>query len=162
MIAICSDTSVYVGVTIFALVRSCRRVDRLETTRFLSATGVGFLIAVASATFVCAHKGLAGFVLESKMTAYCSNTTAYVGVTIFALCWSALSLPGSCQPLESEFLIAVASGTCERLLVHIKESGAYGWRISYNFAAHNQDTCCETVIVTFGLSRALCIRTLKG
>ena len=85
--AICSNTSVYVGVTIFALVRSCRRVDRLETTRFLSATGVGLLIAVASATFVCAHKGLAGFGLESNMTAYCSNTTAHIGVTIFALCW---------------------------------------------------------------------------
>ena len=70
MTAICSDTCVYVGVTIFALVRSCRRVDRLETTRFLQ-------IAVASATFVCAHKRLPGFVLESNMTAYCSNTTAY-------------------------------------------------------------------------------------
>ena len=46
MIAICSNTSVYVGVTIFTLVRSCRRVDRLEATRFLSATGVGPLIAV--------------------------------------------------------------------------------------------------------------------
>ena len=34
--------------------------------------------------------------------------------------------------------------------------------ISYNVAAHNQDTCCETVIVMFGSSRALCIRTLKG
>ena len=35
MTAICSNTftSVYVGVTIFALVRSCRRVDCLETTR---------------------------------------------------------------------------------------------------------------------------------
>ena len=83
----------YVGVTIFALVRSCRRVDRLETTRFLSATGVGLLIAVASATFVCAHKGLAGFVLESNMIASCSYTTAYVDVTIFVLCWSALSMP---------------------------------------------------------------------
>ena len=111
MIAIYSNTSVYVGVTIFPLMRSCRCVDRPETTRFLSATGVGPLIAVASATFVCAHKGLPGFVLESKMTAYCSNTTAYVGVTIFDLCWSALSLPGSCQPLESESLIEVASGT---------------------------------------------------
>ena len=34
------NTTVYIGVTIFALVRSCRRVDRLETTRLLSATGV--------------------------------------------------------------------------------------------------------------------------
>ena len=27
----------------------------------------------------------------------------YVGVTIFALCWSVLSLPGSCQPLSRNF-----------------------------------------------------------
>ena len=45
------------------------------------------------------------------MIAICSNTTVYVGVTIFALCWSALRLPGSCLPLESESLIEVASGT---------------------------------------------------
>ena len=92
------------------------------------------------------------------MIAICSNTSVYVGVTSFPLCGHVgvlivPRLPGSCQPLESESLIAVASGTCERLLVHIKESGAYGWRISYNFAAHNQDTCCETVIVTFGSGR---------
>ena len=118
MIAICSNTSVYVGVTIFPLVRSCRCVDRPETTRFLSATGVGPLIVVASATFFCAHKGLPFFVLESKLAAYCSNTTVYVGVTISALCWSALSLPRSCLLLESESLLAVASGKCEQRLVH--------------------------------------------
>ena len=127
MIAICSNTSVYVGVTIFTLVRSCRCVDRPETTRFLSATGVGPLIVVARGTFLCAHKGLPGFVLESKLVSYCSNRTVYVGVTISALCWSALSLPRSCQLLESESLIAVASGTCVRLLVHVKLHVARQW-----------------------------------
>ena len=57
-----------------------------EVARFLSATGVGLLIAVASGTFLCSHKGLAGFALESNMIATCSNTTVYVGVIIFALC----------------------------------------------------------------------------
>ena len=33
--------------------------------------------------------GLAGFALDSNMTAICSNTFVYVRVTIFALCWSA-------------------------------------------------------------------------
>ena len=53
----------------------------------------------------------AGFALRSNIIAICSNTTVCVGVTIFAFCWSALRLPGSCQPLESESLIEVASGT---------------------------------------------------
>ena len=34
------------------IVQSCRRVDCVEATRFLSATGVGLLISVASSTFV--------------------------------------------------------------------------------------------------------------
>ena len=59
---------------------------------------------------------LAGFALCSNMTAICSNTSVHVGFTIFALCGHAgvlivSSLPGSCQPLESESLIEVASGT---------------------------------------------------
>ena len=33
--------------------------------------------------------------------------------------------------------------------------------IVYNVAFHNQDTCCETVIVLLGSSRTLCIRTVK-
>ena len=66
---------------------------------------------VGAGSFTVKFIGLAGFALGSNMIAICSNTTVYVGVTIFALCWSALRLPGSCQPLESESLIEVASGT---------------------------------------------------
>ena len=90
------------------LVRSSRRVDCVEATRFLSATGVGLLIAVASATFVCAHKGLAGFVLESNMTAYCSNTTAHVGVTIFALC-TVLMLQHRATAVQRNFFSSVGA-----------------------------------------------------
>ena len=58
-----------------------------EATGFLSATGGGHLIAVASSTFLYSHKGLAGIALESNMVASCSNTTVCVGVTNFALCF---------------------------------------------------------------------------
>ena len=57
MIANCSNTTVDVGVTTFCLVRYCRRVDRLEATKFLSATGGGLLIAVASGTFLYLTQG---------------------------------------------------------------------------------------------------------
>ena len=82
MTAICSNTSVYVGVTIFPLLRSCRCVDRPESTRFFVSHG-----SRTSDRGRQQHFSLL-------------NTTVYVGVTIFALCWSALSLPGSCQPLS--------------------------------------------------------------
>ena len=84
MIAICSNTSVYLGVTIFALVRSCRRVGRLETTRFLSATRVGVWIAVASGTFLFLQ-GAFWLSLGSNMVDLCSNTIVYVGFTFFVL-----------------------------------------------------------------------------
>ena len=83
----CSKTTVYVVVTIFDLCGVVGVLVGFEATRFLSATGVGHLIAVASGTFLCSHKGLAGFALECNMIANCSNTTVYVGVTIFALCF---------------------------------------------------------------------------
>ena len=47
---------------------------------------------------------VAGNIVQHRL-AICSNTIVYVGVTIFALCWSALRPPGSCRPLESEPLI---------------------------------------------------------
>ena len=47
MIAICSNTSVYVCVTIFALVLLVGVLVGFEAARFLSATGVGLLFAVA-------------------------------------------------------------------------------------------------------------------
>ena len=74
----------YLGVTIFALVRSCRRVDRLETTRFLTATRVGVWIAVASGTFLFSQ-GAFWLSLGSNMIDLCSNTTVYVGFTFFVL-----------------------------------------------------------------------------
>ena len=51
---------------------------------------------------------LAGFALCSNMTAICSNSSVYVGFTIFALCGHVVvlivsRLPGSCQPLESDY-----------------------------------------------------------
>ena len=52
MIAICSNTTVYVGVTIFALCGPVGVSVGFEAARFLSATGVGLLIAVASGTFL--------------------------------------------------------------------------------------------------------------
>ena len=75
----------YVGVTIFSLCGLVGVLVGFEATRFWSATGVGFLIEAASGTFLYSHKGLAGFALASNMIANCRNTTAYVGVTIFAL-----------------------------------------------------------------------------
>ena len=52
MIAICSNTTVYVWVTIFALCGHVGVFDCVEASRFLSATGVGLLVSVASSTFV--------------------------------------------------------------------------------------------------------------
>ena len=49
---ICSNTIVYVGVTIFALCGPVGVSVGFEAARFLSATGVGLLIAVASGTFL--------------------------------------------------------------------------------------------------------------
>ena len=65
--------AVYVGVTIFALCGPVGVLVGFEATMFLSATGVGLLIPVASGTFLYSHKGLAGFALGPKMIAYCSN-----------------------------------------------------------------------------------------
>ena len=98
----------YVGVTIFALCGLVGVLVGFEATRFLPATGVGLLIAVASGTFLHSHKGLAGFALGSNLVANCSNESVHVGVTIFALCGPVGVLigfkpPGSCQPLESDF-----------------------------------------------------------
>ena len=88
-----SNTTVHVGVIIFALCGPVGVLVGFEVTRFFSATGVGLLIVVASGMFLCSHKGLAGFAPGSNMIAICSNTTVYGGVSIFALCWSALSMP---------------------------------------------------------------------
>ena len=50
--------------------------------------------------------GIAGCALGSNMTAICSDTSVYVGVTIFPLVRSCRlivpRLPGFCQPLESD------------------------------------------------------------
>ena len=53
MVAICSNTTVYVAVTVFALCGPVAVLAGFEATKFLSATGVGLLIAVASGTFLC-------------------------------------------------------------------------------------------------------------
>ena len=47
MIAICSNTAVYVGVTILALCGPVGVLVGFEAAGFLSATGVGLLFAVA-------------------------------------------------------------------------------------------------------------------
>ena len=84
MTAICSNTYVYVGFTIFAL---CDHgvVLIVEATRFLSATGVGLLISVAVRLLA---RGL--LVLSwgptCQLIAAISNTAAYVCVPIYALC----------------------------------------------------------------------------
>ena len=49
-----------------------------------------------------AHKGLVRFVMESNILAYCSNTTAYVGVSIFALCGHVGVLIVLRLPVESD------------------------------------------------------------
>ena len=134
----------YVGVTIFALVRSCRRVDRPETTRFLSATGVGPLIMVASATFLCAHKGLPGFVLGVQIGSLLQQHDCVRWC--HHLC---LVLVGF-EP--TKILSATGVGIFHRGRERHVRAAARAY----------QDTCCETVIVKFGSSRALCIRTLKG
>ena len=54
----CSNTTVYVCVTIFALCGPVGVLVGFEATRLLAATGVGLLIAVASGTFLYSHKGL--------------------------------------------------------------------------------------------------------
>ena len=82
MIDLCSNTTVYVGVTIFALCGPVGVLVGFESTKFFSATGVGLLIAVASGTFLYANNGLAGFALESNMIAICSHTTVYVGMLL--------------------------------------------------------------------------------
>ena len=58
-----------------------------------------------------AHKGLAGFALGSNMIAFCSNTTVYVGVTIFALCGPVGVLVGS---EATRFLSATGVGIFDR------------------------------------------------
>ena len=50
---ICSNTSVYVGVTIFPLCGLVGVLVGFEATKFLSAMGCGHLFAVASDTFFC-------------------------------------------------------------------------------------------------------------
>ena len=56
MIATCSNTTVYVGVIIFALCGPVGVSVGFEAARFLSATGVGLFMAVASGTFLfCAQ-----------------------------------------------------------------------------------------------------------
>ena len=66
MIANCSNTTVYVGATIFALCGPVAVLVGFEATKFLSATGVGLLIAVASGTFhYCALPDLLLPVLQS-------------------------------------------------------------------------------------------------
>ena len=71
---------------------------------------------VGIAVAITAHKGLAGFALGSNMIASCSNTTVYVGVTIFALCSPVGMMVGSeatryLSATGVGLLIAVASGT---------------------------------------------------
>ena len=93
MIAVASSTFLYstrlcyIGVTIFALVRSCRRVDRLETTRLLSATGSRTFDRGRERHVRLRTQGACWLLLlESNMIAYCSYTMRTLVVTIFALC----------------------------------------------------------------------------
>ena len=93
-----SNTTVYVGVTIFALCGLVGVLVGFEATGFLSATGIGHMIAVASSTFLY------------------STRTVYVGVTVFALCGPVGVLVGfgATKFLSATgvgLLIAVASGT---------------------------------------------------
>ena len=85
MIAICSNTSVYVGVTIFAL---CGHFGVLIVSRLPGSCQPleSDYSSRSRAPRSSAHKGLACCVMESNMIAYCSNKSAYVGVKIFASC----------------------------------------------------------------------------
>ena len=76
-----------------------------------------------------------------------SNTTVNVGVIIFALCWSALSLPGSCQPLESR---AARSSTARCLT---------SFCLLYSF---NDETVKSTSPTTEKWLRKLCTYSLNN
>ena len=87
MLANCSNTTVYVGVTISQLFQF-RFAGRRRGTVFLSATGVGHLFVVASSTFL-----------------YSARLRSLVSPSLpCASCWRVdrLMPPGSCQPLESD------------------------------------------------------------
>lgn len=88
MIANCSNTTVYVGVTILALRSPVGMLVGSEATRFLSATGVGLLIAVASGTFL--YCALPDLILPSLQLHGCA--IVYFNTFLGMLAMSVLAL----------------------------------------------------------------------
>ena len=88
MVASCSNTTVYVGVTIFALCSPVGMMVGSEATRFLSATGVGLLIAVASGTFL--YCALPDLILPSLHVHGCA--IVYFNTFVGMLAMSVLAL----------------------------------------------------------------------
>ena len=91
----------------------------MRQTLFIHACGLQFLWTGYEDKVLDTGAVCAGFALGSNMIANCSNTTVYVGVTIFALCGPDGVLIGSChQVLVSHWCRPFSS----RSLAHCKSS----------------------------------------
>ena len=132
MIAVCSNTSLYVGVTILTLVRSCRCVDRPETTRFLAAT---FPLCTQRASWLCPGVQIGSLLQQHDRVRWCHH-----------LCLVLVSF----EP--TKILSATEVGIFDRGRERHVRAAARAY----------QDTCCETVIVEFGSSRAQRLSSVEG
>lgn len=88
MIASCCNTTVYVGVSVFALCSPIGMFVGSEAARFLSASGVGLLLALASGTFL--YVALPDLLLPALHSHGCA--TIYLNTFIGMLGMSVLAL----------------------------------------------------------------------